>query len=258
MLRTTLPAACVAATFLFGTPASADEGVETNFAGTATGQYLYLDVGGQGVSIKGIAGEGKFGLGAGIHVQAQASYNYATLPGTHLTNWSIGGAPYWESEMGRLGAVANYYKAQFLGLSGHTTTFGGFGEYFANPYFTFGLKGGGYAGDVSGSYAGAQVTGYVFPDFAVTGAFSYIRVNRLASQTNLSLQGEYLLSEDLPIAVFAGYVYGDVSNGGGTTHKGLIGVRLYLNSDGYSTLVDRQRHGTVGTIGHFGPVGENY
>lgn len=257
MRKSTL-AVISAATLCLGSAAPADEEVEANFAGTITGQFLYLDVQGFGVSIKGLGGEAKFGLGAGLHVQAQASYNYATLPGNHITNWSIGGAPYWESEMGRVGVVANHYQAHYFGFTGSSTTFGGFAEYYANPYFTFGVKGGGYTGDLDGSYAGAQVVGYVFPDFALTGAFTYIRANRLGSQTDLSVQGEYLLSQDVPVSVFVGYSYGDVSNGGGRNHKAMVGVRVYLNSDGYTALVDRQRHGTVGAIGRFGPVGENY
>jgi len=258
VLRNSTLAVLAAAALCLGSVARADEDVEANFAGTATGQFLYLDLQGFGVSIKGLGAEGKFGLGAGIHVQAQASYNYATLPGSHISNWSIGGTPYWEGEMGRVGMVANHYQAHFFGFTGSSTTYGGFAEYFANPNFTFGLKGGGYSGDLAGSYAGAQVTGYVFPDFALTGGFTYIRANRLGSQTDLSVQGEYLLSHDVPVSVFVGYSYGDVSNGGGPNHKALVGVRVYLNSDGYESLVDRQRHGTVGAIGHFGPVGENY
>ena len=77
------------------------------------------------------------------------------------------------------------------------------------------------------------------------------------AETALSVQGEYLLSEETPIAVFAGYTYSDLSNAGGHVSTFLMGLRFYFNTDGFSSLTERQRSGTVGTIGNFGAVGLN-
>lgn len=249
----------VGAAFLFASPIKAEPGAfeEANFSGTLTGDYSYVDLDGlPDPNIKGIGGEGEFALGAGLHVQGNAGYNYATLPGTHLSNWNLGGSFFWRGEMGRAGAIVNYTDVHLSVLgSAHTTNYGAFGEYFANDQFTVGVKGGGFSGDFSGGYAGIQLTGYVFPDFAVTGAFNYTHLNRVGAETDLGIQGEYLLSQETPFAVFAGYTYSDISDGGGNVSTFMVGLRFYFNTDGFSSLMERQRSGTVGTIGTFGPIG---
>jgi len=230
---------------------------EANFSGTATGTYAY-EAASQfpNTNTKGISGEGEFALGAGLHLQGNAGYNYTTLPGTHLSNWNLGGSSYWRGQMGRAGFVVNYTDVNLAALgSASTTNYGAFGEYFPNDDFTFGVKGGGFSGDANGGYAGVSVTGYVFPDFAVTGGMGYTHLNRFGAETDLSVEGEYLISEETPFAMFGGYTYSDLSDGGGTVHTFHVGVRFYFNTDGFSTLIERHRGGTVGTIGTFGPRG---
>lgn len=263
MLYRTITTAVGATAFLLAAPLRAEQEPgafdEANFSGTVTGQYAYLDLTGlPDPSVKGVAGEGEFALGAGVHAQFHASYNYATLPGTHVSNWTLGGAGYWKGSLGRAGAVVNYTDVN-LSVLGHAnaTNFGGFGEYFANDYFTFGVKGGGFSGDVSGGYAGAQMTGYVFPDFAITGGITYTHFNHISAETDLSIQAEYLVDHEIPFAGFAGYTYSDLSDGGGRVSTFLVGIRFYFNTDGFSSLIERQRSGTVGTIGNFGPVALN-
>lgn len=264
MLRRSKTTAVGAAAFFLAAPLHAEQEPgafdEANFSGTVTGQYAYLDLTGlPNPNIKGIAGEGEFALGAGLHAQFNAGYNYATLPGAHISNWNLGGSGYWKGAMGRAGVLVNYTDVNLSVLgSAHTTNFGAFGEYFANEYFTFGVKGGGFSGDVKGGYAGAQVTGYVFPDFAITAGMNYTHFNHISAETDLGIQAEYLIDHELPFAGFAGYTYSDLSDGGGTVSTFLVGLRFYFNTDGFSSLIERQRSGTVGTIGNFGPVALNF
>lgn len=249
----------VGAAFLLASPIKAQPGAfeEANFSGTLTGDYSYVDLSGlPDTNIKGLSGEGEFALGAGVHAQGHAGYNYATLPGAHISNWNIGGSAYWRGTFGRAGAIVNYNDVNLSVLgSAHTTNYGAFGEYFANDNFTFGIKSGGFSGDFNGGYVGVQVTGYVFADFAVSGAINYTHINRIGAETDLGIQGEYLLSEETPFSVFAGYTYSDLSDGGGHVSTFMVGVRLYYNTDGFSSLMERQRSGTLGAIGGFGPVG---
>jgi hypothetical protein len=262
-LRNITKSAVGAAALLLATPLLADEPGpfdEANFSGILTGDYSY-DAASQfpNTNTKGISGEGEFALGAGLHIQGDAGYHYTTLPGTHLGTWNLGGSGYWRGQMGRAGVVVNYTDINLSALgSANTTNFGGFGEYFANDQFTFGVKGGGFSGDASGGYAGVSVTGYVFPDFAVSGGINYTHLDRFGAETDLSVQGEYLISEDVPFAVFAGYTYSDLSDGGGRVNTFVVGLRFYYNTDGFKTLVERHRGGTVGNIGTFGPVGLQY
>ena len=57
-----------------------------------------------------------------------------------------------------------------------------------------------------------------------------------------SVGGKYLFSEEMPVSLFAACTYSDYSS---NYHVSAInvGVRLYLNGDGVSTLVDRQHTG---------------
>ncbi|HVZ69888.1 MAG TPA: hypothetical protein VG891_10520 [Rhizomicrobium sp.] len=262
-MHRSIKSAVGAAALLLATPLLAEEPGpfdEANFSGILTGDYSYESASQfPDTNIKAISGEGEFALGAGIHVQGNAGYRYATLPGTHLSNWNLGGSGYWRGQMGRTGFVVNYTDVNLAALgSASTTNYGAFGEYFANDNFTVGVKGGGFSGDFSGGYAGVSVTGYVFPDFAVSGGIGYTHLNHFGAETDLSVQGEYLLSEETPFAVFAGYTYTDLSDGGGRVHTVVVGVRFYFNTDGFRTLVERQRGGTVGAIGTFGPAGFNH
>ncbi len=255
-MRKSITTAFGAAALFLAFPSQAEQ--EANFSGTLTGQYGYAILSGApDANIVGTAGEGEFALGAGIHAQVNAGYNHVSQSGLHAYDWNVGGSPYWKGDMGRAGVIVNYTKVDIAGLGIHTTNFGGFGEYFANDMFTFGLKAGGYGGTLSGAYFGAAMTGYVFPNFAVSGGINYTHLDNAGAETALSVQGEYLLSEETPIAVFAGYTYSDLSNAGGHVSTFLMGLRFYFNTDGFSSLTERQRSGTVGTIGNFGAVGLN-
>jgi hypothetical protein len=173
-------------------------------------------------------------------------------------DWNTGGSVYWKCTDFRGGAIVNHTKFDLAGLSAHTTNYGAFGEYYANDRFTFGVNAGGFGGDVRGVYVGGGATGYVFPDFAVSGTIGYTRFNGIGEETDLGLRGEYLLSEETPIAAFAGYTHSDLPGGVGHINMIVMGLRLYTNSDGFATLVDRQRFGTVGALADFLPAGLNF
>jgi hypothetical protein len=232
---------------------------EANFSGTLTGRQTYINPSYlPDASMWGVSGEGEFGLGAGVHTQVNAGYSHLSDSGVTADNWNVGGAAYWKGDIGRAGAVVNYSKVDLSILGAHATNYGVFGEYFANEYFTFGVKAGGYDGDVSGAYVGAAMTGYVFPDFAITGAINYTHLNHAGAETNLHLDGEYLISEETPVAAFAGYTYSDLSNDGGHLNTFMVGLRYYFNTDGFASLTERQRSGTVGAIGTFGLAGLSF
>jgi hypothetical protein len=95
------------------------------------------------------------------------------------------------------------------------------------------------------------------PDFAASLGVSYNHINHAIDETDVSLQGEYLLSEEIPVSGFVGYTFSSLSNGFGNANTIFVGIRLYTNSTG-STLVERQRNGTTAALTSFGPLGLNF
>src|SRR5258708_10286576 len=113
---------------------------------------------------------------------------------------------------------------------------------------TLGLKGGGWSGGSgttsgsgsSGGYVGGGATAYVRPNLALTGQINYFSGNG-AHLTNYSAMGEYLISDALPVSIYGGYTYTDVSGPGGHINQWTIGVQFYTNGNS-STLVENQTH----------------
>lgn len=253
MLRNAL--LTVSALALFSAPALADN---LDFAGTLTGQYTHVGLNDlPNAEIWGVNGAGAIGLGdTGLNAELDAGYNHMTIAHGHANDWNIGGSLFWKGDQGRIGANVNYTEVDVYGLKAHTTNYGGFGEYYADDMFTFSAKAGGFSGDTDGSFVAGGVTGYVLPDFAASLGVSYTHINHAIDETDVSLQGEYLLSEQIPVSGFVGYTFSSLSNGLDDANTIFIGIRLYTNSTG-STLSERQRNGTTAALTTFGPLGLN-
>jgi hypothetical protein len=243
---------------MISAPAFADD---LDFAGTLSGQYSHVGFSDDflpDANTWGVNGSAKIGLGdTGLNAELDAGHSHLSISGFHANDWNVGGSLFYKNDMGRVGATVNYNSVDLQILDTHTTNYGGFGEYFAGDQFTFSLKAGGFSGDLNGLYVGGGVTGYVFPDFAVSASVNFTNFNHAFQETDLGLQGEYLISEEIPVSAFAGYTYSDLSNGGGNANTFFVGVRLYTNTSSAATLVDRQRNGTVGSLSTFGPLGMN-
>ncbi|HTO42264.1 MAG TPA: hypothetical protein VL026_14935 [Rhizomicrobium sp.] len=243
----------VSALAMLSAPAFADD---LDFAGALTGQYSHVGSDLPDANVWSINGAAKIGLGdTGLNAELDVGHNHLSISSVNVNNWNVGGALFYKVEEGRVGANVNYTEIKTLGVKAHATNYGGFGEYFASDMFTLGGKLGGFSGDANGLYVGAGVTGYVFPNFGVTASLNFTNVNKAFQETDLGLQGEYLISEEIPVSGFAGYTYSDFSNGGGTAHTVFVGLRLYTNTVGGTTLVERQRNGTVSSVAGFGPLG---
>jgi hypothetical protein len=240
---------------LFSAPALADD---VNFAGTLTGQYSHIGLDNlPDAEVWGLDGAGVVGLGdTGLNAELDVGYNHLTVAHGHANDWNIGGSLFWKGDQGRVGANVNYTHVDVYGLDAHTTNYGAFGEYYADDMFTFSGRAGGFGGDIDGAFVGGGVTGYVFPDFAASVGLYYNHINHAANETDISLNGEYLLSEEIPVSAFLGYTHSSLTNGGGNADTVFVGIRLYTNSTG-TTLVERQRNGTTGTLTNFGPLGLN-
>jgi len=252
---TILGTVCVVAAAAFAaSPALAD------FNGTLQGDYSNLssNQGGGSANVWGGQGTGEFGLGmGGLSAQVDTGYHDATASGGggSLNDWNIDGDLFWLGSMGRIGAAVGYQDLSGDGVSGHLTNYGGFAEWYAGHWLTIGVKGGGLdasagfgggSGSSSGSYIGGEALVYPMHDFALSGTIDYFSISSGGNLTNYGVNAEWLVSETMPVSVYGGYTRTEISDGGGGLNTWMIGVKLYLNGNGATTLEDRQRSGTVG------------
>jgi hypothetical protein len=250
-------ASVLALAVLASNPALAD------FSGTLQGDYAHVDVsngGGSGDEWGG-AGSGRFSLGSwGLNAQVDGGYHQLSANGGGGTvdDWNVDGSLFWLGSMGRVGASVGYNGLNVSGGggNGHVTNYGGFAEWFAAPMVTIGAKGG--AASTSGNggtadYFGGEAVWYVIPDVDLNGTIDYVSLTG-EHLTNYAANVEWLVSESTPVSIYGGYGRTEIS-GGGAANTWLVGLKFYTNSNGSSTLVDRQRTGNVDWANHVNVLG---
>ena len=192
--------------------------------------------------------------------------------------WNFGGSLFLAFPQSRWGININY---ETITDFGSMTNGGVFLEwYLAN--FTVAAKGGWLFGGGTpnggrGNYLGGQVGGYFIPNLWVGGSVTWSNVitgstlvgggvivppcfgqtcgRRGSSETNYTLDAEFLVSETFPLSVFGGYTFSDMNLGENVSNPSLaggaesdantffIGVRYYLG--GMGSLADVHRNGNL-------------
>jgi len=253
---------CVLALGTAGTPAMA--AAPAGFAGTLSGGYSYAaaDCSGCGHSDNwGFSGQGTFGFGANdLAGEINGGYTNTSFSGGggSLDTWGVGGALFWSPDMGRLGISGGWSRASISGFHADVYTYGGFGEYFASDQFTLGggLGGanvdfGGGGGSVSAFILHGGVTGYVIPDFAITGTVSYADFNQgIGGVTGLSIGAEWLISEDVPISIGGGYTRLMMPSGVPDSNGFSVVLKFYVGGPPM-TLVGHHRTGSLDSLASF-------
>jgi hypothetical protein len=161
-----------------------------------------------------------------------------------------GGSVIWTDPDFRLAGSVLYNRLSAGGSSIDETQYGGGAEWFFSPWLTASAQGGGISGQFSGGYVGGHLKGYIMPDMAVDGFVNYTSLSGV-HETDYGAHAEWLPMEDLPVSVGATYDHINISGSGfgsGNTDAWFATVKLYLNDSPATTLVDRQRTGTLDTI----------
>jgi hypothetical protein len=178
----------------------------------------------------------------------------STVNGTRLQASLVRG---WSQQFGgiltpagRGGLSIGFQNNAISGLSTVPTwNYGGFIDLFPTQNFTISGK----AGIVSkcaasnGYYLGAGATVYTTPDFSLKGAWDYSRFNAFggSGETDYSLRAEYQLSRIAPLSLYGGYTrsaFSPATNFHVDTTT--FGLNFRASGSG-TTLVDRQRKGTL-------------
>lgn len=194
----------------------------------------------------------------------QGDFGYHdVISGGSNNNWLAGGTLFWALDSTRFGVSSSYHS---IDLGGGTTeslwNYHGAAEWYPSDMFTVGAKVGGASGGLglSGWFTEGIVSAYLTPDFVVSGSVDYAKDDNwtfFSHETDMTLQGEYLVSHDTPVSVYAGYTWSEAHVGffSGTPHASIVfvGLKLYTG-DGATTLVDHQRNGSAGWISSFAPL----
>ena len=192
----------------------------------------------------------------GLNAQVDASYTHNWANHYSREDWNFGGSAFWANMDSRIGINASYSNYNRIG---HLTNGGAFGEYYFGNITAMGkagwLSGSGTAFGGHGNYLGGAVSGYIFPDLAITGGVEWADVvmgqgcqicgRNDRRSTAFQALVEYLFVEDLGISGYAGYTYqSDKFSRVSDTHNNVfrVGVRWYL---GGGSLIDHQRNGNL-------------
>jgi hypothetical protein len=189
------------------------------------------------------------------------------IGGSHTLD--VGGGIVWTDPDFRLAGTVIYNRGSAPGFANlDETTIGAGGEWYFSDLVTVGAHGGAIAGNFAGGFASGAVKVYVMPDLSVEGSatFSDWKVTgfKVVSETDFGAKGEYLVSEDFPLTVQAGYTHVQVSGFGipffdARANVFSVGLKLYLDSSSASgTLIQRNRTGTLDTIGPIHPFWFNF
>lgn len=242
-----LASACLVAAGALA-PASA-----ANFDGVFGADYSHLDANGGGGSANawGLTGSGVFGFSQDWAGEVDGGYQHVSQGVGSV--WNIDGSVMYRGGWGRVGGVVGYNSADNTDIN--VTNYGGFVDFYASHAFTVSVKAGGFnaSHNTDGDYVGAQVAGYVMPDFAITGGYDYTHLQHAGNENDWSVGGEWLVSETTPVSVYASYTNSKISGGGPTINVWTVGVHYYVDS-GPATLVDRQRAGAATYGTSFGPT----
>jgi hypothetical protein len=137
-------------------------------------------------------------------------------------------------------------------------------EWYLNPWLTASVQGGGIEGKFHGAYFGGTLKAYICPDLSLAGYVNYGGLSNglfhfNGHETDYGVKGEWLFWQDmLPLALTARYEHTDfhLSGFGFSPDSFFIGLKLYLDEGmAPKPLVERNRTGTLDTIGPISPLG---
>lgn len=224
----------------------------------ASADYGHASASGASASTWGLGLGGQLPLrNTGIHFELDGAYSSVSPSlGPTVQTWNAGVEPYYAFQDGRVGLAVHYIGQQ--GGEGYAKdtlySYGAYGEWFATDRITLSAKSSTITGgDARGAFLGAKLTGYLLTDLALSGIVEYEKESRDQSETDLTVEAEYLFSERLPVSMFAGYTLASPSGIGSTdVNLFFVGLKIYADGRTSHTLVDRQRNGTLGWLSSHG------
>ncbi len=182
---------------------------------------------------------------------------YHSLDGAH--DFNGGGNFIWNGMNLRLAATVTETDVHIGGTGISEWELGGGADWYANSWLTLSGQGGGIAGKLSGGYVGGTAKGYVMPDLSLAGFVNYTGVSLFGAnlnETDFGVKGEWMISDTFPLSINGGYFHSNIDTPGPSVDVDtfFVGAKFYLNGGGAMPLVERNRTGTLDTIGAIHPL----
>jgi hypothetical protein len=195
-------------------------------------------------------------IGTNWAVQANGGYNSFHIADETLGTWNIGGSVMYVTPRVRIGGTVTYAEQTFSPVRLDGTSYGAFGDWYANPWLTLSARGGGISVTASGfgmsahigtaGYAGAQIVGYPTPNIAINGTVDYLSIpieGTSFQTTSTGFGGEFRVFPKCPLSIGANYAYTNFRVLGENVNGSSFGFRLKYYFHGGDTLLDQQRSG---------------
>jgi hypothetical protein len=193
----------------------------------------------------------------GLAVQLEGSDDWFASPGRIDHLWSAGGDAFWRDSKGTIGLSASYAGSDgaikpLFETRTAIESYGFFGEYYVARSLTLQIKGGGTAGDAGSSsyYGGGGLTFYDSPDLAFHAEANFTSFVAGRDLTDIDSSLEYLPFGSVPVSLYAGYDWTNIS-GGGYVSTVFAGLKFRFGP-GYA-LADDQRSGPIEWTGNAAP-----
>lgn len=99
---------------------------------------------------------------------------------------------------------------------------------------------------IKGAYYGGGVRAYPMPNLALTGRVDVTDIEKTGGNIiDYSAQAEYFLGASLPLSLYAGYTFTDISGGGPNVNAISAGLRFYFGGYQGESLAEQNRNGSV-------------
>jgi hypothetical protein len=196
--------------------------------------------------------------GFGIQLEGQDDFHYGIKYNlAHL--WNAGGSVFWRDNKGTIGLSASYFSVDapakpFFPGKVSVQSYGAFGEYYVFDDLTLQIKGGGTTGGVglASVYGGGGLTWYDSPDLAVHLSATFTSYTSANNWTNVNGVVEYLPFRSVPVSMYLGYDFVNMSGLGYTKASTFIGGFKIHFGEG-RRLVDYERTGPLQWTGNSNP-----
>lgn len=264
-------ASCLAIAALAAASANPATAAKNNYAGMLTLGYSFTnfdtDTGFGDVDIGTFIGSGSVMYNLEGDWFAQANFSFAShspdldpLPVSFaLDTWNAGGTVFWRDPDSGMFGVDIAYQSVDVGLTGDGFRAGVRAEWYPNDNWTvsgavgweqidFSLA------DVDGIYANFGVKHYHGDRFSLALNANYFEanvdvINFEPTQWSVGAEGEYLISRETPLSVYAGVRYGefdlDFTNAPDPSQwTAYVGLKFRFGNEGGS-LVEQDREGAV-------------
>lgn len=196
--------------------------------------------------------------GFGIQIEGQDDFYFGSKFNlSHL--WSAGGSIFFRDNKGTIGLSGSYSAVDapappLFATKTSVEAYGIFGEYYIFDNLTLQAKGGGTTGAVGEAsiYAGGGLTWYDSPDLAFHAEANFTSYTRANNWANINSSVEYLPFRSLPMSLYVGYDFVNISGLGYTKTNTFFGGLKFHFGEG-RVLSDYQRTGPIEWTGNSQP-----